>query len=65
MYKRQRLEDATTISLWFTAKGEQKSSVAVQHLKLPDRAASERSKRFWGERLDALGELLAARRPRG
>jgi hypothetical protein len=31
----------------------------VQHGKLPDKAAAEKVKAFWGERLGALGEVLA------
>lgn len=51
--------DGTSLELWFTAKGRGKSQVAVQHTKLADRAAVDRLKAFWGERLDALGGLLA------
>jgi hypothetical protein len=32
--------------------------VAVQHEKLPDRAAATRLKQFWSERLEALGQVL-------
>ena len=49
--------DGTIVSLWFTAKGA-KSSVSVQHTKLPDRATAERLKKYWAERLAALGEVL-------
>ena len=52
------MEDGTIVALWFTAKGDTKSSVSVQHLKLPDRATADRSKREWGVRLDALAALL-------
>ena len=52
------LEDGTIAALWFVSKGDSKSSVTVQHLELPDRAAAERSKKYWGERLGALAELL-------
>jgi hypothetical protein len=52
------MEDGSTVALWFTSKGNAKSSVAVQHLNLPDRAASDRSKKEWGARLDALAALL-------
>ncbi len=58
--------DGTSVELWFTVKGPKKSAVAVQHTRLPDRAAIARSKAFWGTQLDRLGETLvpAARRPR-
>ena len=57
---RLEMQDGGVVVLWFTDKGEAKSSVAVQHLKLPDRNAAERSKRFWSERLDALKAQLAS-----
>jgi hypothetical protein len=52
------MEDGTIVALWFTTKGDSKSSVSVQHLNLPDRATADRSKREWGSRLDALAALL-------
>jgi hypothetical protein len=58
---RLALEDGTTVALWFMSKGERKSSVSVQHLGLPDRAAADRSKQLWGERLEALAERLRGR----
>ena len=58
---RLALEDGTSAVLWFVSKGDEKSSVSVQHMGLPDRAAIDRSKKLWGERLDALGELLGRR----
>lgn len=51
------LEDGTRLELWFTAKGD-KSSVAVQHTKLPSKEEVERRKAFWGERFEVLGEVL-------
>ena len=50
--------DGTVIALWFTAKGK-KSTVAVQHTKLRDRATADRFKEYWGEQLDALARILA------
>jgi len=50
--------DGSIIAVWFTAKGKGKSSVALAHTKLPDREAADRFKRYWSERLDALGEVL-------
>ena len=49
----------SSVELWFTAKGAAKSSVSVQHTKLPNAAAAARVKEEWGERLEALRELLA------
>lgn len=49
--------DGTVIALWFTAKGK-KSTVAVQHTKLPDRAAADRLKDYWSAQLSSLDQLL-------
>ena len=57
-YLRLDFGDGTIVVVGFTPKGRTKSSVAVQHTKLPDRTAVEGLKRFWGERLTALGEVL-------
>jgi hypothetical protein len=51
--------DGTIIAVGFYPKGRAKSSVAVQHTKLPNRDTAERLKKYWSERLDALGEALA------
>lgn len=42
----------------FTAKGDAKSMVAVQHERLPDRAATDAAKRWWTERLAGLKATL-------
>ncbi len=51
-------DDDTLVQLYFLAKGS-KSSVAVQHTKLPDRAAVEAAKKVWAEHLERLSEFLA------
>ena len=51
--------DRSSVSVGFASRGRGKSQVAVQHEKLPDRAAAARLKQFWTERLDALGKQLA------
>jgi hypothetical protein len=51
--------DGSIIAVGFLAKGKSKSSVAVQHEKLPDRETANRLKQYWSDRLDALGELLS------
>jgi hypothetical protein len=53
--------DRSIIAVGFMAKGGSKSAVAVAHTKLPDRETAERLKQYWSERLDSLGEVLAAR----
>jgi hypothetical protein len=50
--------DGTSVEVGFFTKGKGKSSVQVQHGKLPDKAAADKVKAFWGERLSALGEVL-------
>jgi len=58
--KRMRLswDDGTTVEIMFTRKADNKSSVAVTHQKLPDKAAAQKMKSLWGERLDALSEAV-------
>ena len=53
-------EDGTSVEVYFAAKGEKKSQVAIQHRKLAGKADVAKAKAYWGERLAALGETLAA-----
>jgi hypothetical protein len=50
--------DGSIIAVGFIAKGKSKSSVALAHTKVPDRATADSLKQYWTERLDALGEIL-------
>lgn len=50
--------DGTVVSAWFTEKGPDKSSVAIQHEKLDGEARRQLEKEQWGERLDQLGATL-------
>ena len=60
--KSMRLDwNKSIVAVGFVSKGSEKSSVAVQHDKLPDRETANRMKEYWSERLDALGELLSNR----
>jgi uncharacterized protein YndB with AHSA1/START domain len=52
------LDDDTSVLFAFYVKGEGKSSVALSHEKLPDKATAEKMKAWWGEQLDALREML-------
>ncbi|HET8772389.1 MAG TPA: hypothetical protein VFP80_01305 [Thermoanaerobaculia bacterium] len=56
---RLRMADDAVVEVNFLEKGEAKSSVAVTHTKLPDKATADRMKVWWAERFDALGEVLA------
>jgi len=51
--------DGSIISVYFLEKGKGKSSVAVQHTKLPDRAKADDLKRYWSKKLDTLAEVIA------
>jgi len=51
--------DNSIIAVGFMAKGKSKSAVAVQHTKLPDRETADRLKKYWSDRLDALGQVLS------
>jgi hypothetical protein len=44
----------------FTAKGDAKSTVAIEHSRFPDQDAAEREKPLWRDRLAALKRLLEA-----
>ena len=59
--KSMRLQwpDGTIVAIWFTPKGEAKSVVALAHTKLRDKAASDKAKTYWRDRLDALTTLFA------
>ena len=50
--------DGTSVEVYFTSKSPRKSSVAVQHTKLPSKEAAEQLKAFWAERLEVLASQL-------
>lgn len=54
--------DDTSVELYFVGKGTAKSQVVVQHAKLADKAAAERMKAYWAERLVALQAMLVPTR---
>lgn len=56
---RATLDDGSVLQFYFVTKGTGKSSVAVQHEKLPDKATADAMKQRWSERLDALSDFLA------
>jgi uncharacterized protein YndB with AHSA1/START domain len=51
-------EGETRVAVFFTAKGEAKSAVALQHERLPDAREAERMKAFWRDRVTTLKEVL-------
>jgi hypothetical protein len=48
----------TRVVVGFTAKGEEKSTAALEHERLPDADEAERMKTFWRERIAALKDML-------
>lgn len=50
--------DGTSVELGFASKGRSRSTVAIQHSKLPSREDADRVKAYWAEKLAALGALL-------
>jgi hypothetical protein len=54
---RASFDDGTLAQFYFVDKGG-KSTLTVQHQKLADKEAVNRTKQSWSERFDALAELL-------
>lgn len=52
-------DGTTRVHVIFTAKTQDKSTVAVEHARLADAAEADRMKAFWRERLSALKAMLA------
>lgn len=48
----------TSLSVDFYVKGESKSQIVVQHLKLPDSRTAEKMKAYWGEALKKMSDVL-------
>lgn len=55
-------DDGTLVQFYFARKGDEKSQLSVQHIKLPSKEESDRLKAFWSDRLDALAELLTRKK---
>ena len=53
-------DGATRVAVGFVAKGDAKSVVSVEHSRLPDAEAAERTKGAWRERLADLKRELEA-----
>jgi uncharacterized protein YndB with AHSA1/START domain len=52
-------QDDTIVAVGFQAKGRAKSTVAVEHQKLPTRAAADAVKQAWSDYFDRLTRLLS------
>ena len=57
---RLQMPDGAIVAIGFSSKGKDKSSVALEQARLPDRDTAEALKQTWSDRLDALGEALKA-----
>jgi len=57
---RMAWDDGSSVELWFTAKGDAKSAVAVQHTKLASQDDAQARKAYWSERLEALAQVVGA-----
>jgi hypothetical protein len=55
---RLQMPDGAIVAVGFTAKGKDKSAVALEQARLPDRETADRLKQRWSERLDGLREAL-------
>jgi hypothetical protein len=51
-------DGATRVHVVFDPKGEDKSTMALQHVRLSDASEAERMKAYWRERVSALKEEL-------
>jgi uncharacterized protein YndB with AHSA1/START domain len=51
-------DGTTRVNVFFTAKGEAKSTATVQHERLADAAEAERMKAYWRDRVAAMKEAL-------
>jgi hypothetical protein len=50
--------DGKPVAAWFESKGPKKTVVGVTHHKLPNKAAAEKVKGEWSDRLERLAEVL-------
>jgi hypothetical protein len=51
-------DGTSRVIVGFDGKGEQKSTMALQHVRLADRDEADRMKAYWRERVTALKEEL-------
>ena len=52
----------TSVHAYFTAKGKDKSQVAVQHVNFASKSEATKMRGYWAERLDALASALVPKR---
>lgn len=56
---RYDFRDGSRVAAFFVSKGRGKSTVAIQHERLPDKTAVEEMRAFWKERLSRLAEIVS------
>jgi uncharacterized protein YndB with AHSA1/START domain len=56
---RMRWEDDTPVNVGFISKGSAKSTVSLQHERLPDRRAADAMRKAWTEHFDRLARVLS------
>jgi uncharacterized protein YndB with AHSA1/START domain len=52
------IDEASSVEVMFYVKSADKCQVTVQHSKLRDEKHAARMKKYWGEQLDRLADLL-------
>ena len=55
---RMSWDDDSSVQAYFTAKGDSKSQVAIQHSGLKTKSDATRMRDYWGERLGMLAKSL-------
>ena len=53
-------DGGTRVNVFFTAKGDARSTAAIQHERLPDAEEAERMRAYWRERVALLKNVLEA-----
>jgi uncharacterized protein YndB with AHSA1/START domain len=54
-------DGSSRVDVYFTPKGRGKTTVTVQHERLPDTGAVEEMRAMWKEHLASLAEMLESR----
>jgi hypothetical protein len=55
---RLQMPDGAIVAVGFSSKGKDKSAVALEQARLPDRETADALKQTWSERLDALENVF-------
>lgn len=55
---RLTMSDGTIVAIGFTAKGDNRSAVAIEHSRLTGKPPATEMKEWWSERFDALASMF-------